>query len=1253
MKFLKLLNALFVLLPLASFAQNNQHLPSKERVKFEEIRATNIDANLVRTTVFNYGLTGRLTANPQQTPFEWPKNTRQHYLAASVVSYGAEVLHNGQPLRLFMPTIARSDPADGSKDWELMPVSGYLNPAAGAQSQIANRLNPNSWPPVWPDKMDDPNDPGWPGSFSALFGKNAFNADQEIVYKLGDDRYDRFDYAPDLTDPTRRGIGMLTETRVLEWSQVLIQDVVFVLHFFQNDGSFDLRRTGVNISLFDLVGGDGDSSDDIAFYDLVNDVAWSTDADGIGNAAFGSNPVGVVATSYLETPGNEVDRIDNDVDGEDLSPVVQASWLVGEIPNNGIDDNGNGLIDENQSHIPFVTPAGSNPGNAMADYIDNNGDSEAGGPVVTQAMIAEASVDRWRRWPPNPENDPFQAGLIHLLDVGPDDLGRRYKDNIDNDGNAIGAPVVTEEMIAQAGQDRYRRYRVPGTNVILYDLGPDDLGKKYIDRDGLRDPGIDEGIDEMIDESRSDGIDNDGDWNASIDDVGLDGQPGTGDFGENDGQPTSGAGTSLPGEPNIDKTDVSESDQIGLTNVQYQSSGILGSNYSNDNAFFNNFLTPGEFYDGSALSGDFNLFVGSGLFPMKSGAIERISMAVCLGADTTDALLNRDAAQVTYDSDYQFASAPFVPTLTAVPGDGKVTLYWDDYAERSFDRFLSRLINQPDSPYQGLYTPYDFEGYRIYRATDAGLLDPFIVTDASGTLTLRKPLVQFDLVDQFSGLHPVDVNGAHFDLGRNTGITHSWVDNNVTNGQRYFYVITAYDFGLVDRDEPNKGIFPSESPFSLSVDEVGDFLFGPNVAIVTPNAPVAGYQRSMIENDEVEHIKGSSFSRVFFNLVDRIAIRDRQRYLVTFEDTTKVTPGREDTVRTKNYSLFRVPSSRYSALDQLRGKASDAPDFVSFLEGEILSASDTLVFRGNHNTSAAQKLVHDGFYLSFVNVPQVTVDYTRLGWTRNADQIHQGDMYIFRSGFAQGTKVPFDYQIIVGAPGRDTSAAVTLAGTPLPARPVNFSVYNVTKKSFIDFAFLDFDNTGTTAASALLSRVRQNRDRIIFLENIKGRQVATWEVSFAPTFVSTRRNPQAGDTLALFTEKPFLGYQSGLGDIYEFTTVAERADETLAKSALSKIRVVPNPYVVAATWEPRNPFSSGRGPREIHFNHLPAKCTIRILNVAGELVRKLEVDNPVGDGTAKWDLLTKDNLAASYGVYIYHIEAPGVGEHVGKFAIIK
>ena len=40
-------------------------------------------------------------------------------------------------------------------------------------------------------------------------------------------------------------------------------------------------------------------------------------------------------------------------------------------------------------------------------------------------------------------------------------------------------------------------------------------------------------------------------------------------------------------------------------------------------------------------------------------------------------------------------------------------------------------------------------------------------------------------------------------------------------------------------------------------------------------------------------------------------------------------------------------------------------------------------------------------------------------------------------------------------------------------------------------------------------------------------------------------------------------------------------------------------------------------------------------------------------GTGSWDLLSKDNLTVAYGIYVYHVEATGIGEKIGKLAIIK
>ena len=100
---------------------------------------------------------------------------------------------------------------------------------------------------------------------------------------------------------------------------------------------------------------------------------------------------------------------------------------------------------------------------------------------------------------------------------------------------------------------------------------------------------------------------------------------------------------------------------------------------------------------------------------------------------------------------------------------------------------------------------------------------------------------------------------------------------------------------------------------------------------------------------------------------------------------------------------------------------------------------------------------------------------------------------------------------------------------------------------------------------------------------------------------------------------------------------------------------MPNPYVAAASWESRLPpgIISGRGERKIQFSHLPAKCTIRIYTVRGYLVDTLEHDQPLNDGTEFWDLKSKDGMDIAYGLYFYHIEAPGLGEMMGKFAVIK
>lgn len=1202
----------------------SQHVPSNERADAAFRRQAQMEGNQVRTSIFNHGQTGRETGEvpiSEQTPYEWPKNSGKVYLALTGIFVGGEVVNdNGDTQRIIDVCNYRS--SDQGASWNFEPVPGYYNESIPEDDQtIANSVDPNTWPSYWPDKMSDSLDAGWSGSWNGFFGKNIFNADQEIFYRASDDLYDYYDYYfPDTTDLTRKGLGIVLDVRVMAWSQVLVEDVVYILHNVKNDGTKDIKKVGVTIWHADFVGGDGDSQDDISEFDLLEDIAWSRDSDHRA-PTFGTDPVGIVGVAFLETPGNATDRIDNDGDGEENSPIVSEELLAGEGDladtdpkrTDGIDNNGNGLIDENMTHVPFQDQLGV----GYADGIDQNSNAEENSPVITSTMISSAQSDplNWMRWPPDPENDGVQNGKVHLLMVESDDEGLAFKDYIDNNDNGeSNSDTITQAIIDAAASDPYNRYKVPNSDIILYDVKQEDLGKIYADGidnngNGAIDENIDEGIDEMIDESRNNGIDDDGDWNVITDDVGLDGVAGTGDTGEGDGIPT-GARNGLPGEPNVDATDVSETDQIGITNAQYLPAG--GLNINSDPTMWFDFMIPGKFYDPQlVIAGEYDLFVSSSFFPLKAGQTEPISIAVILGNGPVpdpegairkqNVLKKRLRAQETYNNDYQFANAPLIPTLTAVPGDNKVTLYWDDVAESSFDSYINNIGGVGS----------DFEGYRIYRTKDPAFEDVYNITDAFGTLIFKTPIAQFDLDDSYSGIDSTGLDGAHFYLGSNSGIQHSWIDSTAKNGYTYYYAITSYDFGF-----PTGEITPTECPIRISLKGDGSVELGANVVQVIPEAPVAGYVPASIS--DIELLEGTTTGTVKYEIVDPTKLKENHVYYITFDDTLIVNPGVPDTLTTLNFTLTD------STIDS------------------VIIDSSTNVF----NPDFEQPLTH-GFRLKLSNEEYVRINKTESKWN-NSDSIPKFAFEKFTaSGGLKGVERPNDYKIIFGDVGIDTSISTTIGTNTFNPMPVNFRVFNISEQRFIDFAFLEIDLTYGEPGELSTSGAR--RDRILFMEpNAQDSLIWTWWFYLANEPDSTERIPRTGDTAFVFLRKPFLS-----PDVFRFVTSAQRIDKQLAKADLDKIKVVPNPYVAFADWEPANPYSSGRGPRSIHFNHLPAQCTIRIFTVNGELVDKIEHNADLNDGSAHWDMLTKDNLSISYGVYIYHIEAPGIGEKVGKFAVIK
>jgi hypothetical protein len=98
--------------------------------------------------------------------------------------------------------------------------------------------------------------------------------------------------------------------------------------------------------------------------------------------------------------------------------------------------------------------------------------------------------------------------------------------------------------------------------------------------------------------------------------------------------------------------------------------------------------------------------------------------------------------------------------------------------------------------------------------------------------------------------------------------------------------------------------------------------------------------------------------------------------------------------------------------------------------------------------------------------------------------------------------------------------------------------------------------------------------------------------------------------------------------------------EALAE-ALEMINVVPNPYYAYSQYE-RN-----RIDNRIKIVNLPDKCQVSIYNIQGKLIRAFDKDSPIT--SIDWDLKNHKGIPIASGVYLIHVNVPGIGERVLKW----
>jgi hypothetical protein len=586
-------------------------------------------------------------------------------------------------------------------------------------------------------------------------------------------------------------------------------------------------------------------------------------------------------------------------------------------------------------------------------------------------------------------------------------------------------------------------------------------------------------------------------------------------------------------------------------------------------------------------------------------------MAFMFGNNLEDLIFNKETIQEIYNANYNFSKPPNKPKLTAVAGDKAVYLFWDNKAEASVDKFLGYQDNDPTKGYKK-----DFEGYLIYKSTEAAFNDVKVITDSKGNPKFWKPLKQFDLIDKITGPDPIGINGARFWRGNDNGLQHSYKDTLVNNGQRYYYALVSYDMG--DPNYGSKGLQPSECTKIITEDFAGNIQFVDiNCAVVTPNAAAAGYVPPSFVGDPNKVTNGIGTGRIICEILDPAKIVQNAEYHILFNST-----GEIPSYRTSSFSIHRIYNGKDST-------------FISNLDTSNI---------GTNRPSPS----FDGMTVSVINDTTILPILEQTDWL-----VGESNLTLFpqKDKTAKALVWPSDYEL-------QFSGSQVMADTTIFSKiPVPLKILNLTTGKYSDIELKDIDKSKSLTLGDTLQIIE-----FINPPYTIGNSHISLNVSYvSPATGETPIEPVAGDKFFIKISKPF--YQD---DYFSFAVKPSSVDNSEAKNQLTNISVVPNPYLGAATWERKNLNSTGRGERKIDFINLPDNCTVRIYTMAGALIKTLRRgdpgffnNNPVNkgsnnmDGSLSWNLVTEDGMDIAYGVYIFHVDAPGIGEHIGKFAVIK
>jgi hypothetical protein len=577
---------------------------------------------------------------------------------------------------------------------------------------------------------------------------------------------------------------------------------------------------------------------------------------------------------------------------------------------------------------------------------------------------------------------------------------------------------------------------------------------------------------------------------------------------------------------------------------------------------------------------------------------------------------NDDYAQGAFDANFNLPSPPPQPSRYFQARDGYINLIWGTEADGDVE------INT------GFDQEFHFEGYNVYQgASVAGPWTKIATFDITNTHDWIDPVSGETITGPVSAIYTDQFNatsgGIIRDLvqqGSNLGVVHGMVieDDHINGGslvnfRSYYFAVTAYSFEV-------RHAFPYF---------LGDDMLG-WVSVSLENAPVPilcipGVQ-GLADYVDADHISGLSDGAVHaYYIPEFVDNVQGHTYQVTFQyDSTEevwkwdckdtdadsfILQDQTNQSGDWEYPLIAShgimvqtigPITGINTITEIAGPDGVPvvpPDNVMYSlnsTGEWYISPPTTWDRLNYRGL----LGNDNWEIRFED-PTTGGGSQYYNWT--GDETLYPDRCPFEMWNVGPNDDPADdRRIQIGINDADTSGGwnwgdwiygveVDYGTEPLPPSMV--------------YTYPDDFHIG----------------RIIFTDNSGGAISA----------------PRPGTVVSFVTNKPNLAE-----DVFRFSTREPWQGITWD---LDNVKVVPNPYYGHSNYE-MSPYE-----RVVKFTNLPREVTIRIFNLGGDHVKTLTKNNISTE--LIWNLETKYGIPVASGIYIWYLDAPGIGTKEGKTAV--